>query len=622
MIQELCNSRTVPKDLKKTLKKFTLQGFRTLALAGKQIANQNNLKSLTSKECEKDLEFIGLIILKNPLKKDAERCIKTLHHAGVGTVMITGDNLDTAVNVGFSCDILKNTHNLYRLNWNSENMSLESELIKSSNSEDEDKSSSDFHFEEFDENLFEYSYNKQHNKEALTQNNINEIELMDSIKEKQSDEYSNLLIAKSHSDFPKKGFLPNENTTNPASKLQTIKNIFAINNPNMKSISLSSPSPIFVMDGSTWSQALQASCLSPAILLRTKIFARTNPDQKTQIVKELMNVMSCSDNNDFVAFCGDGANDSSALKTAHVGLSLSQTEASIAAPFSVSKPELWSLIELLKEGKCSLSTAYQVFMFVSLTSVSQFLAVLVIFLFFTDFTNAHYYYMDLGFGFIFYLIIPRTEPYRYLTKHYPPNEIFNFRFVLRFFSAIFLFLLILLFSCYYVQTLPRFLPTNETATVHTFVADSFFFFIPNLFFLMILWFYMSSLFIIDQGPPFQEPIVSNKLLIFMALFNAALLLFLPFCNEFVNVTSNVVPSLFKIPYYYLVYLLNSTFKIKSYSFEMELLSCLAGIFVFVMSILFDLLVVSSIIRKWIQSKNRKMEKIRERILINNQWNLV
>lgn len=41
-----------------------------------------------------------------------------------------------------------------------------------------------------------------------------------------------------------------------------------------------------------------------------------------------------------VAMCGDGANDCAALKAAHAGISLSEAEASIAAPFTSKVPDI------------------------------------------------------------------------------------------------------------------------------------------------------------------------------------------------------------------------------------------------------------------------------------------
>ncbi|VDK62717.1 unnamed protein product [Cylicostephanus goldi] len=58
------------------------------------------------------------------------------------------------------------------------------------------------------------------------------------------------------------------------------------------------------------------------------VFARMAPDQKQQLINCLQEIGYT------VAMCGDGANDCAALKAAHAGISLSDAEASIAAPFT------------------------------------------------------------------------------------------------------------------------------------------------------------------------------------------------------------------------------------------------------------------------------------------------
>ena len=58
------------------------------------------------------------------------------------------------------------------------------------------------------------------------------------------------------------------------------------------------------------------------------IFARMSPDEKHELVERLQSIDYCC------GFCGDGANDCGALKAADVGISLSEAEASVAAPFT------------------------------------------------------------------------------------------------------------------------------------------------------------------------------------------------------------------------------------------------------------------------------------------------
>ena len=65
------------------------------------------------------------------------------------------------------------------------------------------------------------------------------------------------------------------------------------------------------------------------VLFQAQIYARMSPDDKARLVEQLqINVKT------EVGMCGDGANDCGALKQADIGISLSEAEASIAAPFT------------------------------------------------------------------------------------------------------------------------------------------------------------------------------------------------------------------------------------------------------------------------------------------------
>ena len=87
-------------------------------------------------------------------------------------------------------------------------------------------------------------------------------------------------------------------------------------------------------------------------LVRTKVFGRVSPGQKAEIVRLYSN------ENKVVAMCGDGGNDSGALRAAHAGLAINgKVEASVAAPFSTDSESLTALTLLIRESRAALCTS-------------------------------------------------------------------------------------------------------------------------------------------------------------------------------------------------------------------------------------------------------------------------
>ena len=104
-------------------------------------------------------------------------------------------------------------------------------------------------------------------------------------------------------------------------------------------------------------------------LVRGQIFARMSPDEKHELVEKLQSVDYCC------GFCGDGANDCGALKAADVGISLSEAEASVAAPFTSRVFDISCVPQVIREGRAALVTSFCCFKYMSLYSAIQFTSV-------------------------------------------------------------------------------------------------------------------------------------------------------------------------------------------------------------------------------------------------------
>ncbi|KAI5285610.1 hypothetical protein KEM54_000434 [Ascosphaera aggregata] len=125
------------------------------------------------------------------------------------------------------------------------------------------------------------------------------------------------------------------------------------------------------------------------MLVTANIFARMSPDEKHELVEKLQTLDYCC------GFCGDGANDCGALKAADVGISLSEAEASVAAPFTSRVFDISCVPKLIREGRAALVTSFSCFKYMSLYSAIQFTSVTFLYASTSNLGDFQFLFIDL-----------------------------------------------------------------------------------------------------------------------------------------------------------------------------------------------------------------------------------
>ncbi|XP_066231295.1 polyamine-transporting ATPase 13A2 isoform X5 [Saccopteryx leptura] len=109
LVAGLCNPETVPADFTQMLQSYTAAGYRVVALAGRPLPIPPSLEAaqqLTRDTVEQELSLLGLLVMRNLLKPQTTPVIQALRKTYIRTVMVTGDNLQTAVTVARSCGMV------------------------------------------------------------------------------------------------------------------------------------------------------------------------------------------------------------------------------------------------------------------------------------------------------------------------------------------------------------------------------------------------------------------------------------------------------------------------------------------------------------------------------------
>ncbi|XVF44122.1 hypothetical protein PTKIN_Ptkin02bG0095200 [Pterospermum kingtungense] len=120
-------SDDVKNMTKEHLEQFGSSGLRTLCLAYRDLApdmyeswNEKFIQaksSLRDREkkldevaelIEKDLVLIGATAIEDKLQEGVPNCIETLSRAGIKIWVLTGDKMETAINIAYACNLLNN----------------------------------------------------------------------------------------------------------------------------------------------------------------------------------------------------------------------------------------------------------------------------------------------------------------------------------------------------------------------------------------------------------------------------------------------------------------------------------------------------------------------------------
>lgn len=435
-IKELCKPDTIPSDFNEQLASYTSKGYRVLAMATKSIKmNFTQSQQVLREFVECNMIFLGLLIVRNKLKTATAPTIELLDNADIRMVMATGDNILTAISVSkecklvsknsliYSCNIEKDENGKDKLTWSkvdnyvddNENESKVPEIeklsvnLKSNNESTQVKGrtadssafSKDFPAEEFND---KFSFNslairpKVEEENPLRDQNGG-ISKREDTEHEQNSEYEISL---------------NVQTNNSLADENKIY-IIAITGSNFEKICKLNEKYKQTKEQKYY----QHHVVFRQILKNGVVFARMTPEHKALLVESFKKEQFT------VLMCGDGANDCSALRTADVGISLSPEEASIAAHFTSQIPDISCVVELLKEGKCSLTTSIQTFKYMMLYSLIQFIAVTLLMILNSYLGDWQFLASDLFIIFPLAFLVALTGPYEKLTHDYPISSLLS-----------------------------------------------------------------------------------------------------------------------------------------------------------------------------------------------------
>ncbi|KAL4710496.1 hypothetical protein ACJJTC_008898 [Scirpophaga incertulas] len=422
----MCAQDTLPDNFNTVLNEYTSNGFRVIGLAHKKLDRKMkwmDAQRIKRESLECDMVFLGFLVMQNSLKPETTGVIKQLHNAGIRQVMVTGDNIMTAMSVARGCYMVQPHQKL-------------------------------------------------------------------------------VLVTTGH---------PQTDESRPPLLMEIVGEGCP---PKMGMADY-----VYALEGKTWSviRNYYPEWL-PHILNKGMVYGRFGPDQKTQLITALQGEGL------IVGMCGDGANDCGALKAAHVGISLSEAEASVAAAFTSRVQNIKCVIILALEGRCALSTCFAIFKYMALYSIIQFLSILILYNVFSILGNNQFLYIDLVLTTLLALSMGRAGPGPVLTKHSPPVSLVAVESILPLILQVTLVLLIQLAALHLLYAQPWFVPVHGGPDVEQVECWE-----NTVVFIITSFQYLIMACVYAKGWPFRSLFCSNLAMVLTLLSQVVLVVTMWLC---------------------------------------------------------------------------------------------
>ncbi|XP_069675902.1 polyamine-transporting ATPase 13A3-like isoform X2 [Periplaneta americana] len=448
MILSLSRPDTVPSDLSSVLEEYTQEGYRVLALAYKGLPRVSYVKvqRLAREDVEAGLIFLGLIIMENRLKPETTGIVSMLRNASIRTIMVTGDNMLTALSVARDCGIIPLGQRVVVAHGLSGHSGQPAQLLYTN-----------------------------------ANNNIPPPPVMNCTGDLQN---SGSVI--SFETMESGTLSPTTSTITEDDSAATTNNSYC-----------------FAMTGKTWTIAkTHFPEVIPKLVTRGTVFARMSPDQKQQLVQELQALGY------YVAMCGDGANDCGALKAAHAGISLSEAESSVASPFTSKEANISCVPRVIREGRAALVTSFGIFKYMAAYSLTQFVTVMILYSIDSNLTDIEFLYIDLFVITVFAFFFGRTEAFDGpLVKQPPILSLISLSPILSLLMQLAVVIVVQWISFYWVQQMSWFVPFNSSASGEEDRSNACF---ENyaLFTVSSMQYIILAL-VFSKGAPYRKSIFSN-----------------------------------------------------------------------------------------------------------------